>query len=281
MTTPAEEALSSAIDTFLDKQRPALIQAVNDIILVAARGAYTDADQPYREVGYDDVDVAVSPLDEMGVNLSREVLSEFIDTHSAVDYCDPHNTGITIYFKSQAILDGFLSAQNGEQPMAQEKSHLLAVTLSGKEHYYKTTCYSSRSELASNLYYARDEKPADMLDRAVSTRTPLSREEYEAMVRRDSPEIAGVTALDFDRGLFIIPGGENDAVGCSLMDATSAGYHIYHDERLSVSAQDEELTFAVWNHRIYSAGQYMSDQTKESGQADLDAEPGGMPGMRQ
>ena len=147
--------------------------------------------------------------------------------------------------------------------MPQEKLHLLAVIVCDEERYYKTNSYCNRTELASNLYYARNEKPAAALDIAVNTKTPLSREEYETLAQ-DLPALASNISLDFDYELFTLNEGETGTVCCVLMDAISAGYHIYHDARISAKDQDMEFDYALWNHRIGDPDRYRQDHPRKS-----------------
>jgi len=108
MIAQAEQKLNKKLASFSSEHAKQIREIVNKIVSDAVAGAEPDMDedddQLYCEIGYDDIENRLAPLDEMGVNLTIERLSDLIDTHPAVDYSDFHNTGITVYLNSPEIL---------------------------------------------------------------------------------------------------------------------------------------------------------------------------------
>lgn len=97
---------NAKLHTFSSEQAGLIGEIVNRIILDAIQGATLDEDDDYLycEIDYDIINRYMSPLHEMGIDLSVEKLSEFIDTHPAVNYSDYHNTGITVYLNDPEIM---------------------------------------------------------------------------------------------------------------------------------------------------------------------------------
>ena len=78
-----------------------LREIVSSLAAMAVNGAIKSGDEDYCEVDYTDVDAALESLEEMGITLTYEQLSEFLDEHPEVNYVDAHNTGITFYLNAE------------------------------------------------------------------------------------------------------------------------------------------------------------------------------------
>lgn len=109
---------------FSSEQARLVREIVNNIVLDAVKGADTDEEDEedekylYCEIDYNIINRYMSPLYDMGVNLTFEKLSEFIDLHPAVEYSDFHNTGITVYLNSPEILQALgLFPTNGYEDL--------------------------------------------------------------------------------------------------------------------------------------------------------------------
>lgn len=104
----AEQKLNKKLASFPIEQAGLIRGIVDKIVSDAVAGAESDPDedgeQLYCEIDYNDIESLLSPIDEMGIRLTVDKLSELIDMHPAVDYSDFHNTGITVYLNSPEIL---------------------------------------------------------------------------------------------------------------------------------------------------------------------------------
>lgn len=113
--------LDKKLIKFSKEQASLIREIVEKTILDAVTGAEADEaedeENMYCEIDYDKVYARLSLLDDMGVSLTVEKLSEFLDAHPAVDYTDAHNTGITIYLNDPEILQelGLLPKDGGQE----------------------------------------------------------------------------------------------------------------------------------------------------------------------
>lgn len=103
--------VNEKIDVFLTEQRKLLSETVIDIVALAAAGAREEQESPDErlefEVSYDAIEGQLEWLEKLAGKLDIEKLAEFIDAHPAVDYCDIHNTGVTLYFNEPKVLEAF------------------------------------------------------------------------------------------------------------------------------------------------------------------------------
>ncbi|OCN02004.1 hypothetical protein A7X67_04430 [Clostridium sp. W14A] len=104
----AEQKFNKKLASFSIEQAGLIRGIVDKIVSDAVAGAEPSPDeydeQLYCEIDYNEIESLFSPLDEMGVSLTMEKLTDFLDAHPAVDYSDFHNTGVTVYLNSPEIL---------------------------------------------------------------------------------------------------------------------------------------------------------------------------------
>jgi hypothetical protein len=102
MNTPLDKKLKN----FSIEQTRLIREIVDKTVLDAVTGAEVDENEEnmYCEVDYDIIYGRLSLLEDIGVSLTIEKLSEFLDAHPAVNYSDAHNTGITLYLNDSETL---------------------------------------------------------------------------------------------------------------------------------------------------------------------------------
>lgn len=105
--TPAKaqkDPFNEMMDSLLSEQAKLIRKIADETIAEAVFGANTEEEEIYNELDYEFFEDRLLSLQEIGISLSLEKFSEFLNVHPAVDYSDVHNTGITIHFNNLETL---------------------------------------------------------------------------------------------------------------------------------------------------------------------------------
>lgn len=120
-----------SLDDFFKKQAEKLDKIIKSIMSEVIEEVEIDDDETEYEIDYNRIESITEPLQDLGMSLSPEKISEFLDEHPDVDYTDIHNTGITVYLNESGIAkakqkhdDGILDIEAHRNRIREINSHI-------------------------------------------------------------------------------------------------------------------------------------------------------------